>query len=219
MPADAQLAALLEAGRFAKRAAKWFLQHAQRPVAMAAEIERYRAPVAALAGALSALLAPDAAAALDNEAAARAAAGFAPDLARRLAMLPRFIGLAEIVRLAGAVKRDPAAVARVYFAAGARFGLDWLRDAASHLRGATSQHWDKMALAAIVDDLYGHQFALARAVIEGGDESDTIEAWAKQRGPAVAQTAKLIDDLRMAGSTDLAMLAVANRQLRALVGA
>ncbi|MBL8661353.1 MAG: NAD-glutamate dehydrogenase [Candidatus Odyssella sp.] len=218
VPAEAQLAALLETGRFAKRAAKWFLQHAVRPVAMAAEIERYRAPLAALAGALPALLAPDAAAALEKEAAGRAAAGFAPDLARRLALLPRLIGLAEIVRLAGAARRDPAAVARVYFAAGARFGLDWLREAASNLRGATSQHWDKMALAAIVDDLYGHQFALARAVIEGGDASDTIEAWARQRGSAVAQTAKLIDDLRMAGTTDLAMLAVANRQLRALVG-
>jgi glutamate dehydrogenase len=218
VPAEAQLAALLEAGRFAKRAAKWFLQNAVRPIAMAAEIERYRAPLAALAEALPALLPPEEAAALAQDTAARAAAGFAPDLARRLALLPRLIGLAEIVRLAGAVKRDPAAAARVYFPAGARFGLDWLREAASILRGGTSQHWDKMALSAIIDDLYGHQFALARAVIEGGDASDTIEAWAKQRGAAVAQTAKLIDDLRLAGTTDLAMLAVANRQLRALVG-
>ena len=218
VPAEAQLAALLEVGRFAKRAAKWFLQHASRPIAMPAEIERYRAPLAALAEALPKLLPEGDAAALAKDVAAREAGGFAPELARRLAVLPRLIGLAEIVRLAHAAKREPAAVARVYFPAGARFGLDWLREAASHLRGATSQHWDKMALAAIVDDLYGHQFALARAVLEGGDSSDTIEAWAKQRGPAVAQTAKLIDDLRMAGTTDLAMLAVANRQLRALVG-
>jgi glutamate dehydrogenase len=219
VPAEAQLAALLEVGRFTKRAAKWFLQHAVRPIAMAAEIERYRAPLAALAEALPALLPPEEAAALAADMAARVAAGFAPDLARRLAPLSRLIGLAEIVRLAGAVKRDPGAVARIYFPAGARFGLDWLREAASALRGATSQHWDKMALSAIIDDLYGHQFALARAVIEGGDAAaDPVEAWAKQRAAAVAQTAKLIDDLRMAGTTDLAMLAVANRQLRALVG-
>jgi glutamate dehydrogenase len=75
-----------------------------------------------------------------------------------------------------------------------------------------------MALAAIVDDLYGHQFALARAILESVEGDDRIEAWAKQRGALVAQAAKLVDDVRTAGTTDLAMLAVANRQLRALVG-
>ena len=81
-------------------------------------------------------------------------------------------------------------------------------------------------LAAIVDDLYGHQFALTRAILEGrgsggvaGDGSgDGVDAWAAKRGAAVAQAGKLIDDLKMAGTPDLAMLAVANRQLRALVG-
>jgi glutamate dehydrogenase len=51
-----------------------------------------------------------------------------------------------------------------------------------------------------------------------GPAEDRIEAWAKQRGALVAQAAKLVDDVRTAGTTDLAMLAVANRQLRALVG-
>jgi glutamate dehydrogenase len=76
-----------------------------------------------------------------------------------------------------------------------------------------------MALAALIDDLDGHQFALARAILAGeagGTGVERIEAWAKPRAAAVAQTAKLIDDLKMAGTTDLAMLAVANRQLRAL---
>jgi glutamate dehydrogenase len=220
MPAEEQLKALLEVGRFAKLAAKWFLQHAVRPIAMPAEIERYRAPLASLAEALPKLLPADAATALEADIAAQTKVGFAADLARRLALLPRLIGLAEIVRLAHTAKREAAAVAPVYFLVGARFGLDWLRESAGKLRGGTAQHWDKMALAAIVDDLYGHQFALARAVLAGGEgiAAERIDAWAKQRGPVVAQTAKLIDDLRTAGTTDLAMLAVANRQLRALVG-
>jgi glutamate dehydrogenase len=220
MPAERQISALLEIGRFVKVGAKWFLQHAVRPIAMAAEIERYRAPLAALAEALPQLPPGDAAAALAAAIETQAKAGFAPDLARRLALLPRLVGLAEIVRLANAVGREPSSAARIYFPVGARFGLDWLREAASALRATTAQHWDKMALAAIVDDLYGHQFALARAVLADGDGNafERIEAWAKQRGPIVAQTAKLIDDLRTAGACDLAMLAVANRQLRALVG-
>ncbi|HVS33867.1 MAG TPA: NAD-glutamate dehydrogenase [Thermoanaerobaculia bacterium] len=218
VPAERQVRALLEAGRFAKRAAKWFLQHAVRPIAMAAEIERYRAPLAALAEALPSLLPADASAALSADIEGQIKAGFAPPLATRLALLPRLVGLAEIVRLANGMGGDPASVARVYFPVGGRFGLDWLRDAASNLRSATAQHWDRMALAAIVDDLYGHQFALTRAILASGEGEDRIEAWAKERGALVAQAAKLVDDVRAAGTTDLAMLAVANRQLRALVG-
>jgi glutamate dehydrogenase len=221
VPAERQLAALLEVGRFAKRATKWFLQYAERPIVMAVEIERYREPLTALAAALPELLPADAAAALAKDVEAQVAAGFASDLAARLALLPRLIALAEIVRLARALGQEPAAVAKLYFPVGARFGLEWLRDAAASLRGATAQHWDKMALAAIVDDLYGHQFALTRAILAAdgaGPPAERIDAWAKPRAAVVAQTAKLIDDLRAAGTTDLAMLAVANRQLRALVG-
>jgi glutamate dehydrogenase len=220
MPAERQLKALLEVGRFAKRATKWFLQNTASPIVMADEIERYQAPLAALSEALPSLLPGDAAAALAGEIEAQVKVGFAPPLAARLAHLPRLLGLAEIVRLANGAGTDPASVAKVYFPVGARFGLDWLRDAAAALRGATAQHWDKMALAAIVDDLYGHQFALTRAILAAGEGAphERIEAWAKQRAAVVAQSAKLIDDLRMAGTTDLAMLAVANRQLRALVG-
>src|SRR5581483_854430 len=200
MPAERQLRALLEVGRFAKRAIKWFLQNAARPIVMAAEIERYRAPLAALAEALPSLLPAEAAAALAAEIEAQVKAGFAPPLAARLARLPHLLGLAEIVRLANGEGADPASVAKVYFPVGARFGLDWLRDAAASLRGATAQHWDKMALAAIVDDLYSHQFALTRAILAvgGGAPHERIEAWAKEHAAAVAQSAKLIDDLRTA---------------------
>jgi len=221
VPAERQLKAQLEVGRFAKRATKWFLQNAERPIAMAREIERYRAPLATLAGTLPSLLPADAAAAFAGDVEAQTKAGFGKEIATRLALLPRLLGLAEIVRLANALGRDAASVAGVYFPTGARFGLDWLREAAANLRGATVQYWDKMALAAIVDDIYGHQFALTRAILTAGEgaPAERIEAWGKQRGAPVAQTAKLIDDLRMAGTTDLAMLAVANRQLRALAGA
>ncbi|MCW5772932.1 MAG: NAD-glutamate dehydrogenase, partial [Rhodospirillaceae bacterium] len=219
VPAERQLALLLELGRFAKRATEWFLQHAEHPVALAAEIEKYAAPLAALCAELPDLLSPEAAAALAAATDAEAAAGFAPALAARIALLPRLIGLAEIVRLARAAGRPPAEVAKIYFAAGERFGLEWLRGRASQLRGATAEHWGKMALSAIVDDLYGHQFALTRAAIAAGAAAaEGIEAWSKSRGGAVATTAKLIDDLKLAGSPDLAMLAVANRQLRALIG-
>ena len=46
-----------------------------------------------------------------------------------------------------------------------------------------------------------------------------IDGWAADRGAALARTDSLLAELRKAGSIDLAMLAVANRQLRSLIGA
>jgi glutamate dehydrogenase len=219
VPAGRQLSVQLELGRFAKRATEWFLHYAERPVALAAEIEKYRAPLADLCTALPELLSPGAADALAAATETHTAAGFAPALAARVALMPRLIGLAEVVRLARAAEKPPRDVARAYFAVGERFGLEWLRAAAGKLRDATAEHWGKMALAAIIDDLYGHQFTLARAVIAAGAmDAEGIEAWARQRDAAVAPAAKLIEDLKLAGAPDLAMLAVANRQLRALAG-
>ncbi|HET6221447.1 MAG TPA: hypothetical protein VFE11_04745, partial [Dongiaceae bacterium] len=110
-----------------------------------------------------------------------------------------------------------------YFAVGERFGLNWLRSAAAAI--PVDNHWDKQAVAAIIEDLYGHQRELTQRILANGqvvtptDGADPIGEWAGQRAPALQRTEALIGDLRQSGATGLAMLAVANRQLRSLIGA
>jgi glutamate dehydrogenase len=89
-------------------------------------------------------------------------------------------------------------------------------------------HWCRLAVTAIVDDLYGHQRDLTARVLaangaatrptDGEGAAGMIEVWSAERGPALAQTDALLADLKKAGTVDLAMLAVANRQLRSLIG-
>ena len=49
-------------------------------------------------------------------------------------------------------------------------------------------------------------------------ESEAIEQWTQARGPAVQRIEMLFADLRQQGGLDLAKLAVANRELRSLLG-
>ena len=97
-------------------------------------------------------------------------------------------------------------------------GFDWLRRAASHLPGDSA--WDKLAITAIVDDLYGHQSDLTRRVIEaaGDDEVDdtAIDAWAESRRSLVSRTEQLLAELQSVANPNLSMLAVANRQLKSM---
>ena len=75
-----------------------------------------------------------------------------------------------------------------------------------------------LAVAAIVDDLFAHQSALTVRVLESeGDESAAVDAWIASRNLVVDRVEQLLAELRAQPAVDLAMLAVANRQLRGLI--
>jgi glutamate dehydrogenase len=109
-------------------------------------------------------------------------------------------------------------VAEIYYGAGERFGLDWLRRAAGHL--PTDTAWDKLAVTAIIDDLFGHQGELATRILSvagNGWSDEVIDDWAEARRPLIARAEQLVAELRASGNPDLAMLVMANRQLKSLV--
>ena len=121
-------------------------------------------------------------------------------------------------RLAAPFSIDAPTVAIIYFALGQRFGMDWLRDQAQNLKA--DNHWQKQAAAAIIDDLFALQSQLTRRVLDNhrhGPPDDALGAWLASCRPAVTRIEHLLAELRTVPAMDLSMLAVANRQLRALV--
>ena len=146
-------------------------------------------------------------------------AGVPETLARSIASLPLMNAALDIVSIAdGDAGRVPD-MARVYFGIGARFGFDWLRAAARRIDTQTA--WQRQAVQAMVDDLYALQHELVLQVIDAAGSAkagDAIVAvWAETREALVGRTEQIIADMQAAGSADLAMLAVAARQLRVLV--
>jgi len=137
-------------------------------------------------------------------------------LARRVTTLGRIGSGLDIVRIARETKGASVSdVATVYFTAGDQLGHDWLRQAAASLPADT--YWRKQALTAIVDELYAHQTRVTRdIVVQGGECAAAIASWIGANQTAVDRTTQLLNDLRNAPAVDLAMLAVANRQMRAL---
>jgi glutamate dehydrogenase len=105
-----------------------------------------------------------------------------------------------------------ARVAELYYGLGAALDLKWLRQAARAIPAATS--WQKQAVSAIVEDLYAFQAELTSKVLASGQSTD---AWLLARGSAAQRVVQLTNEMQAAGSVDLAMLAVASRQLRALI--
>ena len=81
-------------------------------------------------------------------------------------------------------------------------------------------HWQRRAVAAIIEDLYSQQRALCRTVLSDGAHSapeDAVENWITQNQEVFERAAALFDDLKSAGPLDLSKLALANRHLRELI--
>jgi glutamate dehydrogenase len=140
-------------------------------------------------------------------------------LARDVAHLEVLFAGCDIVRIAQRVGETVGDTAKAYYAIGARFGFDWLREVASGI--AAENEWQTMAVSAMVDELYDQQAGLTGRIIDtaGGAVAvaAVLEAWEESREHDVSRVNQTLQDLRRADSVDLAMLSVATRHIRALI--
>jgi glutamate dehydrogenase len=109
-------------------------------------------------------------------------------------------------------------VARTYFSTGAWIGLDWLRAAAEKIE--PSSHWERLAVTVIIEDLYGQQRALTLKVMGNSSRlsgQDAVKAWVEGNDGSIERGIGMISEFRNAGTVDMAQLALANRQVRAMI--
>jgi len=218
VPAKVQVGMDLEIIRLIRRLTQWLLRGGYGGQAMEKVVGEFEPGVASLADGLEKLLPEDLADRVRDKAAGHEQDGVPPALARRIAALGIYASFPDIVRIAHSARRKPEDVARIYFAVGARVGFNWLRGAAE---GVTAEsEWQKLALGAVVDDLYAQQSGLTVQVLSAvnGHKADAaaVERWMEAKNGAANRIEDLLKEFRRAGGADLAMLTVAARELRAL---
>ncbi len=218
LPATVQATMLAECGRTLERATVWFLRLPEGVGDIGDRIAEYHDGVNEIANELDRLTTESEANLIEERTRALVELGADAELASRIVHLQSLSPACDIVRLARSGGWLSAAVAQFYFAIGSRFGFNWVRRAA--LRLPTESAWDKLAVNAIVDDLSGHQSELTGKVLssfDGGQpEVAQLEEWADDRRSMVARCEQLIAELQSVAHPTLAMLAVANRQLKSM---
>ena len=217
VPAGVQTAMLIDVGRLVERCTLWFLRNLEQPLDITAAIDNFAPGIEVLAKDLKNLVSPSRAMIVSQAMAEYSDQGVPKALAGRVASLGVLVSALDIVEAARTNKLAVEAVAGVYFELGDRLGLEWLRNSA---RGfAAESHWQRQAVAAIIDDLYGEQRVLTGAVLAAKGRtsvSGAVDKWFDSNQSLVGRNQRLIDDLRKADNQDLAMLTVANRQIRVL---
>lgn len=218
--ADVQLDMLNAANRLIERNTLWVLRHVPQPIDQGALIASLREGAEALLGAVDSLCSADMAEAIARRVEALTAAGVPDDLARRVAYMGLLESVPDVVRLSGELNVGVAVAAAQYFAVGSRFGLSWLHSAAEALL-LSGSHWEKLAAAAVIDELYALQRAVTARILTtqpGLAPDQALANWAEGYRAAVDRTDQLLGELRAAASVDLAMLTVASRQFGSLAG-
>ena len=219
VPANIQSSMLLECGRLIERGTVWFLRESSHPLLIDKAIDEYGKGVKTLQDGWDKFLSS-----VDRQAHERRARelenhGVPKALARAVGLLAFLSPVCDIVRLSREAGLPAETVAAVYSTVGDRYGFDWLRRAAAEL--STDTAWDKLAVTAVVDDFYGHQSELVRDVLKvnaaDSEVESMIETWAEPRRAQILRSEQLLQELRTSGTPDLAMLAVANRQMKSIV--
>src|SRR5262249_50164599 len=162
----------------------WFLRHVDLAQGLASVIDHYHAGIATVAAALDSALTEAARTARTARVSGLPGAGLPEPLARRLADLPWLISAADIVLVADRSKKDVAAVAATYFAAGAYFQLDRIAAAARGI--PVADYFDRLALDRALDTIGDAERRIAAEMMQRGPAgAGAVEAWVAARRGAV----------------------------------
>jgi glutamate dehydrogenase len=142
-------------------------------------------------------------------------AGVPELLARMVAGTSHLYTLLPIIEAADVTGRDPAEVARAYFAIGSELELTWYLQQISNL--PVENNWQALAREAFRDDLDWQQRAITVSVLQmqdgPQDMGERVALWIDQHREMAERWRAMLVELRASTSTDYAMYAVANREL------
>ncbi len=220
--ASVQAAMALDLEHLVERSTVWFLRNNAMPFDIAATVDRFSKGIGELSDGIAEIVTADEQAVIQERVRRLLASDVPAELAEKIGAVGVMASACDIVGAAessGVPVRDAG---RVYFEIGARLGIDWLRQTAQGIR--TDSNWQQMAVNAVVDDTFGHQVSMTKDILDIAGSgaltkeaaAEMIDTWISGRTSAVERCHGLVEELRAAPDIDLAMLTVANRELRAL---
>ena len=219
VPAHTQISMLLDINKLLDRATMWFLRNGVASQPLAASVERFQGGNSELFAGLTSVLPDHYLDDLDRRAQVYVADGVPKDLALRIAGLINMASGIDIVMLAELRGLKVCDVAALYFAVGSKFRLGRLRASCEAL--ASDSHWQKLAVSALVEELFGHQYNLTAHVLEVSqnvtEPGKAIKVWADTYQNAISRTEQLLTELWAGDINDISMIAVASRAFKSLI--
>ena len=216
--AQTQIAMMLDINKLIERGAVWMLRNGTKPIDLKKTVARFQGGVSMLARGMNNVLPPHYQGDLAERAKGYIAKGVPKDLAHDISGLVNLASGMDIVLLAESRKLSVCDVAKLYFAVGSKFRLGRLRAECEALEG--ENHWQKLAVSALIEELFVHQVQLTAHVLDVAngitDPDKAIPLWVAAHAEAIDRTELLLTELWAGDINDVSMIAVASRALKSL---
>ena len=187
-----------------RRATSWFLTNVSADAPIAETVMQYRASLDALRQ--SYVLNEG-----DKKRIEALSKHVPDDLARDWSLMRHLVSALDVALLARGTGKSPGTVAPVYGALGQTLGLDRLRAMAGKF--SPPEHWDRLALRRLMDDLSQSQRNIAGTLLGSGTG---VEDWAKSQEGALERTRDFLGILESSGELSVAKLMLASSQIQNL---
>ncbi len=225
-PASGQMALFRRISAALRGATFWLARRAAREkLEVDGLVKRYGPDFKALHRLMPGILSPIEQASVQARIQHLVEAGAPADMAQAVAVLQPLTTSGDLVDIAESSSWSLPNVARLYHAAGAAFGFDRVREAASAY--SVGDNFERMALRRLIEDLLAQQGELTRTIMAfagGGQAGDNAEhakdaanSWAALHRDKASAARRTIEDIEASGgSWTFAKLTIANAALREL---
>jgi glutamate dehydrogenase len=216
-----QVSAYVRVLNLIRRVTIWLLRNTTTPLSISEVVKLFKASVDELYTRLDSCIVPEIKIRMEKDLEEYEKLGLPSTLAKRLSRLEVVASSPDIVQIANESRAPIVDVAGLYFAVGARFGFSRLRSMANAL--ASNSAWQRMAVNAVIEDLYVyqglltkeiHDYALMNHEAPFNKGMDAVEFWVEDHHQHVIVVDQLLTDASTQGVPDLALLTVIQRELR-----
>ena len=222
--AEAQVALYNEISVVLRRQTFWMARRAKTGLGVQALFDAYRPVAEAIHAEGPTVLSRFEQKCLEDRVRRFADKGAPEALTQGVAILRPLVAAFDIGDLSSETGWPVAAMARLYHQVGAAFDFDRLRAAAGSIPSV--DHFDRLAVRRLIEDLMGEQRTLTRAVARASDPSvgvseeaaeAAVDAWIGARQGVVEGVRASVDEIEGSGSGwTFAKLTIANATIRDL---
>jgi len=218
VPSAIQTLLYLDVIEFVRRQTLWFLHRHSLGFKIGDIIKCFQPDVERLRTAPSSILGD-----FEHDVVAKKVAmyreqGIDGKLAREVSVLEAYGATCDIIEVAQEFKRPVEDSTEAYFHLGSVMGFNWLRNGAEQI--ATDDHWERLAIAAIDEDLRDLQRELLHKVIANAPKDqgimDAARDWIAQNDGLVRRSESLIKEFHT-GTLTVAKLGYAARYMGGLI--
>ncbi|MET7716004.1 NAD-glutamate dehydrogenase [Streptomyces sp. NPDC005407] len=217
--ADVQTRIRLHSRRLVERGTRWLLGNRPQPLELAETIDFFAERVEQVWGELPKMLRGADLEWYERILQELTDAGVPEELALRVAGFSSAFPTLDIVAIADRTKKEPMAVAEVYYDLADRLRITQLMDRIIELPRA--DRWQSMARASIREDLYAAHAMLTADVLSVGNGASTPEerfkAWEQKNSAILGRARSTLEEIQSSDTFDLANLSVAMRTMRQLL--